>query len=88
MQFTDEKFDGKCVTCGAQAAIQPTTGTALIQQVDNGRLSAIRTDLAVCERGHEYYIMDWMSKVEDPWLEGENPLEDGVELPPPPEEFE
>lgn len=87
-RVSTKEFTGRCEECGDTAELRRVQTTALIQNLETHRLSAIGTGLVVCSGGeHEpYFALLRDTIVEDPFEEGETFESLDIELPPPPEQ--
>lgn len=87
------EFDGRCEECGDVAELRDARSTALMQAQDAQQtLSTVGTKLVVGRYcGHAYYMLDWSTKVTDPFDERETDKiarkyqhQIEMQLPPPP----
>ena len=72
LPISAEPFTGRCIVCDDVAELRHSSTTALLQNMENHRLSAIGTKLVRCFSGdHAYFLLEQDSMVEDPFEEGE-----------------
>ena len=66
-------FTGRCEVCDDVAELRNSSTTALLQNMETRRLSAVGTGLVRCLSGdHAYFIIDQNTMVEDPFEEDED----------------